>query len=361
MTVRNPPRMSASFADGNVVATVSQTGDFVCRLFRMDKTVEEVPLSAGENSVPVSSDVVEAEVAEIHGGRDRSAVAVQVRPLPFLWRDEAGEYWLYVNRSKRIPLPGDVVEPDNLAGCLIRRGWYDFTTSPAMPELRACHYRFEDGDVYFLVNENINAPLDGTLWFRQSMGQFSLEPVSGEWMDSATGAEFSLHLAPAQSLLLFRRLQVPESVRFSYPATPTGELPVPDSWQIFISSAEDYPVFTPFPAMKKTGNLARPGLLPFFSGTIRYQCRIHVPEGKMVCGLDLGDVYETAELTVDGSYHGIRICRPYYFPVKMKPGTHELQIDVTNTLGKKCSGNLFDRGTLQDPSGLIGPVRLFTM
>ena len=264
-------------------------------------------------------------------------------------------------REKSLPLPGDAVEPDNLAGSLIRRGWYDFTTSPAMPELRVCHYRFEDGDVYFLVNENIHAPLDGTLSFRQSTGQFSLDPVSGEWMDSATGAEFPLHLAPVQSLLLFRGLQIPESVRFSCPTPPTGELPVPDSWRIFISSAEDYPVFTPFPAVKKTGNLALPGLLPCFSGTIRYQCRIHVPEGKIACALDLGEVYETAELTVDGSFHGIRICPPYHFPVKMKPGTHELQIDVTNTLGKKCSGNLFDRGTLRDPSGLIGPVRLFTM
>ena len=134
MTVRNPPRMSASFADGNVVATVSQTGDFMCRLFRMDKTVEEVPLSAGENSVPVSSDVVEAEVVEIHGGRDRSAVAVQVRPLPFLWRDEAGEYWLYVNRSKRIPLPGDLVASGKPDASRIK-AWHDQITR-MNPELR---------------------------------------------------------------------------------------------------------------------------------------------------------------------------------------------------------------------------------
>ena len=134
MTVRNPPRMSASFADGTVVATVSQTGDFVCRLFRMDKTVEEVPLSAGENSVPVSPDVVEAEVVEIHGGRDRSSVAVQVRPLPFLWRDEAGEYWLYVNRSKRIPLPGDLVASGKPDASRIK-AWHDQITR-MNPELR---------------------------------------------------------------------------------------------------------------------------------------------------------------------------------------------------------------------------------
>ena len=121
MTIRNPPRMKASFADGNVVAEVAQGGEYVCRLYRMDKTVEEVPLQAGESSVPVSADVVEAEVAEV---RDRASVLVSVRPLPFLWRDETGEYWLYVNRSKRIPLPGDLVSSGKPDAARIR-AWHD--------------------------------------------------------------------------------------------------------------------------------------------------------------------------------------------------------------------------------------------
>ena len=124
MTIRNPPRMKASFVDGNVVAEVTQGGEYVCRLYKMDKTVEEVPLQAGGSSVPVSADVVEAEVAEVHDGRDRASVLVSVRPLPFLWRDETGEYWLYVNRSKRIPLPGDLVSSGKPDAARIR-AWHD--------------------------------------------------------------------------------------------------------------------------------------------------------------------------------------------------------------------------------------------
>ena len=124
MTIRNPPRMKASIADGNVVAEVAQGGEYVCRLYKMDKTVEEVPLQAGGSSVPVSADVVEAEVAEVHDGRDRASVLVSVRPLPFLWRDETGEYWLYVNRSKRIPLPGDLVSSGKPDAARIR-AWHD--------------------------------------------------------------------------------------------------------------------------------------------------------------------------------------------------------------------------------------------
>lgn len=124
MTIRNPPRMSASFADGNIVAKVSQTGDYVCRMFRMDKTMDEVRLVPGENTVPIQADVVEAEIAEVYGGKDRATLPVSVRSLPFLWKDDTGEYWLYVNRSKRIPLPGDLVsggKPD--AGRI--RAWHD--------------------------------------------------------------------------------------------------------------------------------------------------------------------------------------------------------------------------------------------
>ena len=134
MTIRNPPRMHASFADGNVEVTVSQNGEYVCRLFRMDKTVEEVALQGGENSVPVAPDVVEAEVVEVHDGRDRATILVQVRPLPFLWRDETGDYWLYVNRSKRIPLPGDMVSSGRPDAARIR-AWHDQITR-MNPELR---------------------------------------------------------------------------------------------------------------------------------------------------------------------------------------------------------------------------------
>ena len=108
MVIRNPVRVKASFSDGNVVADVAANGEFVCRIFKIDKTVETVALQPGSNTVPVPADAVEAEVVEVRNGSDRTTVQVGVRDLPFLWRDEMGDIWLYVSKTKRIPLPGDL-------------------------------------------------------------------------------------------------------------------------------------------------------------------------------------------------------------------------------------------------------------
>ncbi len=117
LVIRNPVRIEASFSDGKVHAKVAETGTFECRMYMTDKSVRTVALQPGENDVEVPEDAVEAEVAETRDGRDRRSVTVGVRSLPFLWRDGAGDIWLYISRSKRIPLPDDLSgsKPDRSA------------------------------------------------------------------------------------------------------------------------------------------------------------------------------------------------------------------------------------------------------
>ena len=134
MVIRNPVRMTASFVDGSVVAEVARTGEFVCRIFRMDKSVDTVPLQPGSNTVQVPEDAVEAEVAEVRNGADRAVLPVRVRDLPFLWRDETGDVWLYVSKSKRIPLPGDLAAAKPAPAKV--RQWHDQIVR-MNPELRS--------------------------------------------------------------------------------------------------------------------------------------------------------------------------------------------------------------------------------
>ena len=51
--------------------------------------------------------------------------------------------------------------------------------------------------------------------------------------------------------------------------------------------------------------------------------------------LDLGNVYETAEVFINNISAGVKICKPYRFDLAplLKEGANQIVVEVTNTLG----------------------------
>jgi hypothetical protein len=117
-----------------------------------------------------------------------------------------------------------------------------------------------------------------------------------------------------------------------------------------------------------------------FSGTARYRIPItlspgHCADGKQVI-LDLGDVKEVAEITVNGRNLGIAWKQPYRIDITtaVRPGTNQLEIAVTNLWNNRIVGDLkrpdqapiartnltrkFKPNSPLLPSGLLGPVTL---
>lgn len=135
MTIRNPVRVGAKFVDGCVAVQLdSSVKDCICRLFKIDKSVEEVTVTTENCNVPVSQDVIEAEVVEMYNGQPRTVVPVQVRSLPFLHKDVMGDKWMYVSKSKRIPLP-DELFTDGQPNVSAIRSWHERITR-MNPELK---------------------------------------------------------------------------------------------------------------------------------------------------------------------------------------------------------------------------------
>ena len=125
MTIRNPVRVKAKYEDGNVVAEIDPSvKECVCRLYKIDKSVEEFPMSTENCTVPVTQDTIEAEVVEMYNGQPRTSITVTVRQLPFLLRDQMGDKWMYVSKSKRIPLPGELFKDDKPDMNAIK-AWHD--------------------------------------------------------------------------------------------------------------------------------------------------------------------------------------------------------------------------------------------
>ena len=75
--------------------------------------------------------------------------------------------------------------------------------------------------------------------------------------------------------------------------------------------------------------------------------------------LDLGQVGEVAELTLNGEAMGIRICRPYAFEISsaIKAGINEATVTVSNTLVWQ-NRDRFSTFMQIPPSGLLGEITL---
>ena len=109
----------------------------------------------------------------------------------------------------------------------------------------------------------------------------------------------------------------------------------------------------------ETGSLAAPDKLPEFSGTVRYRMKFEARAGRAV--LSLGEAYEAVQVWVNGRKAGDAICPPYLFFLEegmLQDGENELVAEVTNTLAKAHHDNVFDRYWVQEPAGLLGPVKV---
>ena len=69
--------------------------------------------------------------------------------------------------------------------------------------------------------------------------------------------------------------------------------------------------------------------------------------------LDLGQVGDIAEVSLDGKPLGSRLWSPYRFRLgrHLEAGPHQLEVRVTNSMANEFEG-------AQMPSGLIGPTSL---
>ena len=106
------------------------------------------------------------------------------------------------------------------------------------------------------------------------------------------------------------------------------------------------------------GDISLPDRMPDFSGTMYYRT-VFDAAADWKCGLNLGEVYETAAVRVNGTLAGVRIAPPYQFELTglLRDGTNELEIEVVNTLVNR-QRDFMSMTMPMEPSGLIGPVEL---
>jgi hypothetical protein len=264
-----------------------------------------------------------------------------------------------------------VLPLDALALVLQSRGFQDVQVDDFHSYLRSYHTRSAGLDAYLFVNEHPFEGLETSVTLPAAGPLLAYDALANRaWRlpgQAATGGQqFPLALGPYQSLFVLSGPDAQSvlsalapSVDPSVPAPSHPALEITGPWTISTAKALDYPTFTPWQTPGALSDLSNPAALPTFSGTFRYECAFDGPPGPAPAVLDLGEVYETAEVWLNGEHVGARICPPYRFDLrgKVRPGANQLVIEVTNTLVKE-QRDFLSRYAQQEPSGLLGPVRM---
>ena len=302
-----------------------------------------------------------------------------------LWGDLDG-----VSRTIRFVGKGRVVWGRSLAGTLAALGVAkDFEYSRGLDtELVWAHRRTDSADIYYVANitdqaENLDARFrvegkEAELW----------HPDSGEWepagFSQASGlTTVPLRLAGRESAFVVFRKPSQASSREGARETFTAVASLGGDWELSFPDHAGAPPHLRIDRLNSWTENSDPGVA-YFSGTARYSKIVNASPDWFRAGaslfLDLGDVRDIAEVSVNGKALGTLWKPPYRLELSdaLRPGENRIEIAVTNQwtnrllgdvrlpVGEKILGGspvspgAMGAGPQPAPpvSGLLGPVRI---
>jgi len=267
---------------------------------------------------------------------------------------------------------------------------FEYTRPEPDANLMFVHRALADGDLYFVDNrsdraEDVNAT-------------FRVDGKAPELWNAASGAT-----QPAAYSIANGRTTVPlrldpwgsTFVVFREPARAPS-LALPEVKETVIAGADDAlnkdwvvsfepnlgaPLTAKFDRLISWSESADAGI-KYFSGSGTYSKTVDVPASAFMPGahlwLDLGDVENIAEVSVNGSDEGIVWKPPFRIDVTqaLKPGSNQITVQVTNLWVNRLIGDQqpwsLKKYAFADftpykadspllPSGLLGPVRLLSV
>jgi len=255
-----------------------------------------------------------------------------------------------------------------LARLVKEMGFFEVAAQDEQPYLRHYHVVHPDLDVFMFFNEHPYHSIETTVHLPTSgrtllYDAFSNRLLEADGVDGHDGSSLPLQLSPYESVIVLagegvRNLPTQER-HGAWLRQDTSVQPVEGPWTLGTATSEQYPSFEAVGQVGALSDLSQPDALPAFSGTFRYETTFEWHHSRKRVALDLGEVYETAGVWVNGQPVGIRICPPYRLEIGqlLRAGKNTLVVEVTNTLVKDQS-DFLSRFAQQEPSGLQGPLYL---
>jgi hypothetical protein len=262
---------------------------------------------------------------------------------------------------------------------------FDYSGPKGDARLLYVHRRLADGDIYFVDNRSDReATVETTfrivgkvpeLWRAETAGR---EAVSFRIAEGRTTVP--LHLEPWGTVFVVFRDSTKELSRTVAGVTQTQIASLEGPWKVDFQPGRGAPASITLQTLGSWTDNTDAGV-KYFSGTATYHKTFEVPpswiSGHTQLLLDLGDVKNLAEVSVNGRSLGIVWHAPYRVEVTsaLKPGTNELAIGVTNSWVNRLIGDQqpdvtrkytgtdvtpYSAGSPLQPSGLFGPVLVYS-
>jgi hypothetical protein len=259
----------------------------------------------------------------------------------------------------------------------------DFETTKPESDSRLLfvHRKLADADLYFVDNRgDQSAKVDATfrvtgkapeLWYAETG---KTKPASFKIADGRTTVP--LNLEPWGTVFVVFRKPTRETERTVPGATETQVATVNGPWKLDFEQGRGAPASITLDGLASWSDNTDKGV-KYFSGTGTYTNTVNAPADWFKKGahlwIDLGDVKNLAEVTVNGKDLGIVWHAPYRVDVTsaLKPGSNQVVVKVTNAWVNRLIGDqqpdATTKYTFADvkpyranspllPSGLLGPV-----
>jgi len=257
---------------------------------------------------------------------------------------------------------------------------FDYTKPESDANLQFVHRKLADGDIYFVDNrsdrdETVDAAFRVAgkapeLWYAETGAS---KPATYKTADGRTTVP--LHLEPWGTVFVVFRKATTETSRAEPKITDSKLADVEGPWKVSFQPDRGAPPSITLDKLSDWKDSGDAGV-KYFSGVGTYTKTMQAPAAWFKKGshlwLDLGDVKNLAEVTVNGKDLGVVWHTPYRVDVTsaLKPGANEVSIKVINSWVNRLIGDQqpgATKYTMADvhpykanspllASGLLGPV-----
>lgn len=252
----------------------------------------------------------------------------------------------------------------DLISYMRKHRFFDIFVESPLPHLRYYHYRQKEGDYYLFFNESVAETINTKVQFSGSIGNIYLYDAFNNMLTAPEACDnwFRLMLEPGEAAIACvdviddQELCGAQTIQLKREHI-AETMDISDGFRLstLLSDGSRYKETV---ELEVLSDITRKKGFEKFSGVMEYKKTVNVEHpGKWI--LDLGNVYESVEVWINGKSVGVRIAPSYQFVVSdhLIAGENRIKVRVVNTLAHQIADE-FSMTMPLEPSGLLGPVQL---